>query len=72
MNYGRRVNLDHEPSAIQQCALAGLATAAEGTSKSAPAARAALAAYEREIGEGASITDAAAIAKTILLSALKG
>ena len=69
---GKRVNLDAEPSAIQQLSLAGLSAAAEGVSPSATAARAALATYEREIGEGKSETDAAAIARNVLLTALQG
>ena len=69
---GKRVNLDAEPDAIQRLSLVGLATIAEGHSPSATAARAALATYEREIGEGKSETDAATIARRVLLSALKG
>ena len=72
MNHNRRANLDCTPDAVMQLSLAGLATAAEGTSPSAGAARAALTAYEREIGEGSSEADAATIAKHVLLSALRG
>ena len=69
---GKRVNLDHEPDAIQRLSLAGLATIAEGDSPSAAAARAALAAYEQGIADGRGEKDAATIARNVLLSALKG
>ena len=71
---GKRVNLDAEPSAIQRLvADRVVSTIAEGVSPSAAAARAALASYEQgDRQTGKSEKDAAAIARRVLLSALKG
>ena len=59
MDYTKRVNLDHEPSAIQQLSLAGLATAAEGTFPVRRARRGRLwKPTNGSIGEGSSSKDA--------------
>lgn len=68
----RLVNLDADPSAVIRLSLTAMRVAAQGTSKSAAAAQAAMKAYDEQIASGLSVEDASLAARRILHASLTG